>query len=132
MVHSAHPFVKDVYLLVVVDIMSWALVQQAIIPLPILEVPGVDGSWGESVHPSLCGSSKSEWEDTQHNSIPRNFGNIESTYDVEDSINMIVGILVLVPREGVFPPFSHELTLDFEANIAFDFWFNHTRCVVSS
>ncbi|GJY26190.1 hypothetical protein Tco_0400916 [Tanacetum coccineum] len=55
------------------------------------EVPGVDGFWGESVHPSFS-----------------RFG-----LDQHDR-----GILILVFEEGVFPQFSHELTLDLEVDIA--------------
>ncbi|GKB80478.1 hypothetical protein Tco_0947373 [Tanacetum coccineum] len=47
--------------------------------------------------------------------------NIEQAYNVEDSINMIVGILILILEEGVFPQFSHELTLDLKVDIAPDF-----------
>ncbi|GJV74368.1 hypothetical protein Tco_1494363 [Tanacetum coccineum] len=38
-----------------------------------------------------------------------------------------MSILVFVPRESVFPQFAHELTLDFEIDIASDFGFNHAR-----
>ncbi|GKB19405.1 hypothetical protein Tco_0853328 [Tanacetum coccineum] len=33
------------------------------------EIPGIDGSWRKSVHPSLSGSSQSNGEDAQHDSI---------------------------------------------------------------
>nr|GFD30291.1 hypothetical protein [Tanacetum cinerariifolium] len=33
------------------------------------EIPGIDSSWRKSVHPSLSGSSQSNREDAQHDSI---------------------------------------------------------------
>ncbi|GJV91382.1 hypothetical protein Tco_1539195, partial [Tanacetum coccineum] len=95
-------------------------------------IPGVDSSWGESIHPSLCASSKSKWEDTQHDRVVRNSGNVKKSNNAEDPIYVIVSILVLVPREGVFPQFSHELTLDFEIDVASNFMFNHAWCLVVS
>ncbi|GJW20682.1 hypothetical protein Tco_0031304 [Tanacetum coccineum] len=90
------------------------------------EVPSVDSSWSESIHLSLGGSSKSERENTDHKDILRYSKNTKQAYYTEDTINMIVDILILVPQEGIFPQFSHELTLDLEVDIALDFWFNHT------
>ncbi|GJY51697.1 hypothetical protein Tco_0442544 [Tanacetum coccineum] len=41
--------------------------------------------------------------------------------DAEDQINVIMSILVFVPEESIFPQLEHELTLDFEIDMASDF-----------
>ncbi|GKD80455.1 hypothetical protein Tco_1347294 [Tanacetum coccineum] len=78
------------------------------------EIPGIDSSWGEFVHPSLHGSGKNKGKNLEHDCVLRNSGNIEYAKDAEDPINVIVSILVLISEEGVFPQFAHELTLDLE------------------
>ncbi|GJX49951.1 hypothetical protein Tco_0276796 [Tanacetum coccineum] len=58
MVHSAQTFIEDVYLLMAIDVLLRGLGWWAI-PLDkglFEEIPGIDNSWGESVHPSLRGS----------------------------------------------------------------------------
>ncbi|GJY95069.1 uncharacterized mitochondrial protein-like protein [Tanacetum coccineum] len=74
----------------------------------------------------LCGLGRS--------AIPLDKGLYEEipANNAEDPIDVIVSILVLVLEESVFPQFAHELTHDFEIDIASDFGFKHARCLVFS
>ncbi|GJU73368.1 hypothetical protein Tco_1264773 [Tanacetum coccineum] len=65
------------------------------------EILGIDSSWGESVHPSFCGSGKSKGKNSKHDCVFRNSRNVEKANDAEDPINVIMSILVFVPGESV-------------------------------
>ncbi|GKB22989.1 hypothetical protein Tco_0862390 [Tanacetum coccineum] len=41
------------------------------------EIPGIDSSWGESVHLSFCSSGKSKGKNSKHDCVFRDSGNIE-------------------------------------------------------
>ncbi|GJV25658.1 hypothetical protein Tco_1378353 [Tanacetum coccineum] len=123
-VHSSQTLKEDIYLLMTIDVLLRSLGWWAI-PLDkgsFEEIPGIDSSWGEFVHPSLHGSGKNKGKNLEHDCVLRNSGNIEYAKDAEDPINVIVSILVLISEEGVFPQFAHELTLDLEIDTASDFW----------
>ncbi|GKB33855.1 hypothetical protein Tco_0873256 [Tanacetum coccineum] len=104
-VHSAQTLIKDIYLLMTVDVMivnffkllrghgRWA------IPLDkglLEEIPSIDSSWGESVHPSLYGSASS----------------------------------FLVLKNVHFPQYRHEMSSDLEIDIALLILVKYARCLV--
>ncbi|GKE21595.1 hypothetical protein Tco_1433107 [Tanacetum coccineum] len=41
------------------------------------EIPGIDSSWGESVHLSFCGSSESERKNSEHDCVFSDSENIK-------------------------------------------------------
>ncbi|GJS53013.1 hypothetical protein Tco_0626375 [Tanacetum coccineum] len=85
-VRSAQTLIEDIYLLMTVDVMivnifkllrglgRWAIhLDKGLFE----EIPCIDSSWGESVHPSFCGSSKNKGKNSEHDCVFRNSRNIE-------------------------------------------------------
>ncbi|GJW41410.1 hypothetical protein Tco_0067255 [Tanacetum coccineum] len=58
---SAQTLIKDIYLLMTIDVVGRALVYHERWEIPLdkglfKKIPGIDSSWGESVHPPFCRS----------------------------------------------------------------------------
>ncbi|GKD50036.1 hypothetical protein Tco_1279012 [Tanacetum coccineum] len=85
-VHSTQTLIEAVYLLMTINVMIMKYLHATLLSgwwaIPLYkglfeEIPGVDSSWGEYVHPSLHGSGKSKGKNSEHDRVFRNFGNIE-------------------------------------------------------